>query len=143
MTKRRPSGDGMIRLRKKDQWEGRIVVGHKENGNPIFRYVYAKSQKELLQKLHQKIDQYQDAELTEDSCMTLGEWVDKWLNEFLPGTIRPSTLDGYRRNMDNYVKPILGSKKIAFITTSDIQKMYAKLKKEGARKSRMQESAVP
>ena len=52
MAKRRPSGDGMVRQKKKGQWEGRIVVGHKANGSPIFRYVYAKTQKELLQKLH-------------------------------------------------------------------------------------------
>ena len=42
VAKRRPSGEGMIRQKKKGQWEGRIVVGHKENGDPIFRYVYAK-----------------------------------------------------------------------------------------------------
>ena len=24
------------------RWEGRIVVGHKQNGEPIFRYVLAK-----------------------------------------------------------------------------------------------------
>lgn len=29
-------------------WEGRIVVGHKGNGKPIFRYLAAKTQKELL-----------------------------------------------------------------------------------------------
>ena len=35
MAKRRPSGDGMVRKKE----EGRIVVGHKANGNHIFRYV--------------------------------------------------------------------------------------------------------
>lgn len=131
MAKRRPSGDGMVRQKKKGQWEGRIVVGHKENGSPIFRYVYAKTQKELLQKLHQKIDEYKNTELTEESSMTLGEWLDKWLSDFLPGTIRQSTLDGYRRNANNYIKPNLGDAKLAFITTNDIQKMYNKLKKNG------------
>lgn len=48
MAKRRPSGDGMVRKREDGRWEGRIVVGHKENGEPIFRYVLAKTQKELL-----------------------------------------------------------------------------------------------
>ena len=32
MAKRRPSGDGMVRKREDGRWEGRIVVGHKENG---------------------------------------------------------------------------------------------------------------
>ena len=47
MAKRRPSGDGMVRKREDGRWEGRIVVGHKENGDSIFRYVYADTQKEL------------------------------------------------------------------------------------------------
>ena len=46
MAKRRPSGDGMVRKREDGRWEGRIVVGHKENGEPIFRYVLAKTQKD-------------------------------------------------------------------------------------------------
>ena len=45
MGKRRPSGDGMVRKRGDGRWEGRIVVGHKANGDPIFRHVYAKTQK--------------------------------------------------------------------------------------------------
>lgn len=77
MAKRRPSGEGMIRQRKKGQWEGRIVAGHKENGDPIFRYVYAGTQKELLGKLHHKIEEFRDAELTEQSGMSLGAWLDK------------------------------------------------------------------
>ena len=55
MAKRRPSGDGMVRKREDGRWEGRIVVGHKENGESIFRYVSAKSQKALTKKLHQSI----------------------------------------------------------------------------------------
>ena len=59
MAKRRPSGDGMVRKREDGRWEGRIVVGHKENGDYIFRYVYADTQKELTTKLRQNIDAYQ------------------------------------------------------------------------------------
>ena len=38
MAKRRPSGDGMVRKREDGRWEGRIVVGHKKNGTPIFQH---------------------------------------------------------------------------------------------------------
>ena len=71
MAKRRPSGDGMVRKREDGRWEGRIVVGHKQNGEPIFGYVLAKTQKELLDKLHRDMEGFQDMELTEDSRMTL------------------------------------------------------------------------
>ncbi|MBR6510498.1 MAG: site-specific integrase [Clostridia bacterium] len=131
MAKRRPNGEGMIRQKKKGQWEGRIVVGHKTDGKPIYRYVYAKTQKELIEKLHQKIELYRDANLNENSNMTLGEWLDKWLNSYMVGTIGDSTLKGYRNLVETYIKPNLGDKQIAFITTADVQKMYNKLKKQG------------
>ncbi len=50
MANRRPAGDGMVRQKKRGQWEGRITVGHKSDGKPIFRYVYGKTQKETLEK---------------------------------------------------------------------------------------------
>ena len=56
MAKRRPAGDGMVRKREDGRWEGRIVIGHRENGEPLFRHVYAKTQKALLDKLHQNIE---------------------------------------------------------------------------------------
>ncbi len=78
MAKRRPSGDGMVRKRDDGRWEGRIVVGHKSSGEPIYRYVLAKTQSELIQKLHDKIEMYRDADLSEDCNMTLGEWLRYW-----------------------------------------------------------------
>ena len=42
----------MVRKREDGRWEGRIVVGHKKNGDPIHRYVLARTQKELIVKLH-------------------------------------------------------------------------------------------
>lgn len=109
MAKRRPSGDGMVRKRPDGRWEGRIVVGHKENGDPIFRYIYAPTQKELLAKLHQDLDAYEGVDLTEDSRMTLSEWLDRWLEEYAAPTVRPSTLDGYRNYAQHYISPIWGT----------------------------------
>ena len=131
MAKRRPSGDGMVRKREDGRWEGRIVTGHKENGDPIFQYVLAPTQKELLAKLHQNIEMFRGVELCENSKMTLGQWLDCWLDEYASVRLRDSTMSGYRMYVEQYIKPILGRKKMTSITTADIQRMYAKLKKEG------------
>ena len=69
MAKRRPSGDGMVRKREDGRWEGRIVVGHKENGDSIFRYIYADTQKELTAKLRQHIDIYQSPEIHQETLL--------------------------------------------------------------------------
>ena len=131
MAKRRPAGDGLVRKRSDGRWEGRIVVGHKEDGSPIFRSVFAHTQKEVMRKLHNQIETYRDVELTEESNMTLGEWLDKWLSNYMALTIRESTMDGYKIMTQHYIKPYLGDEKIASITTADIQKLYNWLRENG------------
>jgi len=131
MGNKRPDGDGLVRKRDDGRWEGRIVVGHKEDGTPIFRYVFGKTQRELTKKLHAKILEYRGVELSEDSSITLAEWLEKWLTEYKVNTIRESTLERYRTDLTNHVIPRLGCKKISFITTNDIQKMYVDIKENG------------
>ena len=131
MGKRRPSGDGMVRKREGGRWEGRIVVGHKGNGDSIFRYIYADTQKELTAKLRQNIEAFQGVELTEQSKMTLAEWLDRWLETHMTGAVRPGTLEGYRKDMDNHVKPYLGEKLLIKLTSDDLRELYQLLMEQG------------
>ena len=131
MGKRRPSGDGMVRKREDGRWEGRIVIGHKDSGEPIFRYVSARTQKELLKKLHQNIEEYRDVDLCENSKMSLGEWLDRWLEEYVAPSVRPSTLEGYRGYIQRNIKPHLGDKPVGKITTEDIRRLYRALQEHG------------
>ena len=119
MGKRRPSGDGLVRKRADGRWEGRIVVGHKEDGKPIYRSVFAEKQGDLMPKLHELKDQYAGVELTEDSSITLGEWLERWLNEYKKPILRPSTYAGYSKasfTLDHYAH-----------VTSDMQKNAANI----------------
>ena len=128
---RRPAGDGSIFKRVDGRWEGRIVVGHKNDGTPIYRSAFGKTQKELLPKFNKLKEAYAGVELTEDSLMTLGQWIDKWLDEHKRGIIRPSTFASYKRYSDSYIKPRLGHRKLTQITSREIQEMYNSLKHEG------------
>ena len=130
-NKRRPQGDGTIRKRPDGRWEGRIIIGHKIDGTPMYKSVFGKTQKATLKMLHQMIDTYRDVDLTEDSRMTLGEWLDKWLDEYMIFTVRESTLYGYRCMTNNQVKRFIGDKQLSSLTTADIQKFYNKIKKQG------------
>ena len=130
MAKRRPSGDGMVRKREDGRWEGRIVIGHKSNGDSIFRYIYADTQKELTAKLRQNIDAYQGVDLTEESRMTLSEWLDRWLEQ-MSLTLRPDTLKRYRGDMDRHVKPRLGQKRLTQLTAEDLRELYRFLLEQG------------
>ena len=130
-NKRRPQGDGTIRKRSDGRWEARIIIGHKNDGSPMYKSAFAKTQKSALKQLHQLLDLYRDVDLTEDCRMTLGEWMDKWLDEYMVFTIRESTMSGYRSQIEHQVKRFLGDKPLTSLTTADIQKFYSKIKKQG------------
>lgn len=131
MAKRRPSGDGMVRKRDDGRWEGRIVIGHNDDDTPIFHYVYGKTQKELTEKLRWEIEAYQGVALTEQSRMTLSEWLDEWL-ENMAQTVRPNTITRYRSSCKNYIRPYLGDRQISQIKPTDIQRLYEKLSLHGS-----------
>ena len=107
------------------------MVGHKQNGEPIFRYVLAKTQKELLDKLHRDLDAFQDVELTEDSRMTLGEWLDRWMEDYGAATLRPTPCAATSSSSGATSSPIWGIRSSPAVTRMDIQKLYRKLKHEG------------
>ena len=127
---KRPDGDGTIRKRTDGRWEGIIIVGHKTDGKPIRKSVFAATQKELLPKLHQLIEDYRGVDLTEESSMTLGEWLETWLDKYGKLNLRPSTIRNYTKEM-NRIKAHLGDKQIKRVTTADIQRMYNTIKKKG------------
>ena len=97
----------------------------------MYKSAFAKTQKSALKELHQLIDLYRDVDLTEESRMTLGEWMDKWLDEYMIFTVRESTLDSYRCLVNNQVKRFIGDKQLSSLTTAEIQKFYNKIKKHG------------
>ena len=133
-NKRRPQGDGTIRKRADGRWEGRIIIGHKKDGTPMYKSVFGKTQKSTLTQMHKLIDLYRDVDLTEECRMTVGEWLDKWLDAYMVFTIKEKTIIGYRNIIENQIKPYIGDKQLAYLTTADVQKLYNKLKREGRKK---------
>ncbi|MBQ3707624.1 MAG: tyrosine-type recombinase/integrase family protein, partial [Clostridia bacterium] len=126
-AKKRPDGDGMVRRRPEGTWEGRIVVGHRKDGLPIYKSVFAKTQKALIPKLNQLKRDYAGAELNEDCRLPLGDWLDLWLSEYSPN-LRPSTIQNYTHHIER-IKPYIGQKQISRVTRMDVQTMYNDLRK--------------
>ena len=130
MARKRANGEGSVKKRSDGRWEGRIVVGHKDNGDPITKSVFAKTQKELLPKMRRMIEDFRGAELSEDSSMTVSEWFDRWFAEYAEPTLRPSTLESYRHYRAQICR-FIGDKQLKAVTTADCQRLYNTLKKSG------------
>lgn len=69
--------------------------------------------------------------LVEPTRVTLGDFL---LNEWLPAirsTVRPSTFDSYRLNIERHVVPRLGLTPLQKLRPAHLNKMYAELLEEG------------
>lgn len=131
MAGRRPNKDGMVRRRKSGRWEGRIVIGHKKDGTPIFKYMYADNQQDLMRRLTLNREKYRDVDMSESSFITLKSWMKRWIKEYKQGEVRESTIQRYQSMIDHYVIPFMGNKKVHQITIEDLQQMYQWVKHYG------------
>ena len=136
MAKRRPSGDGTVRKRVDGRWEGRIIIGHKADGTPIQKILTAKTQKELIDRIHRAQEEYDGVDLSEKSDMTLEEWCERWLNDYAKPNLRPGTISRYSGVVYRHIIPNLGAKVIRFIKSSDIRRFYANEKANGRQRCR-------
>ena len=94
--------------RKREGWRWKAAsVGHKKNGDSIFRYISAPTQKELSAKLRQLTEAHKGVDLTEESTYSSGwtnGWTSTWPLRFVPPPQRLSPLS------ELHVKPYLGNK---------------------------------
>ena len=121
----------MIRTRADGRKEGRLVIGHKHDRTSIFLYFSDPTEAGLMAKQEMYKQLYKGVDLCEESNLPLENWLDRWLEEFAAPAVRPTTLEGYRNDLNNYVKPYLGKKPIRKITTADIQKLYREVQEHG------------
>lgn len=135
MGKHRANNEGTVRKRADGRWEGILVVGHKDNGDPITKSVFGKTQKEVVRKLQDAKEVYKDADLTEAGNMTLQEWLDKWWEEYEKPRIKPTTQRMYQRSMQ-HIPEELADKKLRALKKADFQKLYADMSSNGRKINR-------
>lgn len=133
-SKKSASGSGNIRKKTATSkgkpytyWEARVTVGvDPKTGRQKQRSVSGKTQKEVAQKLRQLAVEVDKGTYQEPLKMTVGEWLDIWLDQYL-GAIKPRTADSYRTIVNIHLKPAFGVTKLTALQTADIQALYTAL----------------
>ena len=132
MAKRRKHGDGSVRLRKDGRWEGRVVVGYDEKGLPKTKNVLAKTKTECATKLSQLRESLEiPAPEPPKPGISLGDWLDRWYQDYKKASLRPNTQMSYERRIYQHIIPALGNIQLDKLTTGDIQQFYTHLKQNG------------
>ena len=130
--KRRASGTGSVIEKPNGTFEGRYVVGYKENGYPITKSVFARTKTECKQKLKEAMEK--EGKLSSDAInpeMTFGDWIQFWYNNYCKPGVRESTRNCYEGRIRLHILPALGHIKLNKLTENDLQQFYTNLKKSG------------
>lgn len=121
---RNAQGGGSIRQRPDGRWEARYTVGRDPGtGRQIQKSVYGRSQAEVRKKLNTATKSLDDGLYIEPSKLTIGKWLDIWVNEYLGG-VKPSTAFIYADQIKRNIKPALGAVKLEALSTHTIQGVY-------------------
>ena len=135
MAVKRKRGKGTIRLRKDGRWEGRVVVGYKEDGTPRTKNVLAKTKSACSAKLKELLKSCEAEKLSNVSVpsgsMSFGQWLDFWYHVDSKPRLRPTTQENYENWIYNHLTPALGGVTLEKLTQADLQNFFNQMKKGG------------
>ena len=128
---KRKQGEGTVRLRSDGRWEGRIVIGYNEKGNPKTKSVLAHTKGECEEKLKALKEELGKVAQRVKPEMPFGEWIDYWYQSFCKPALRESTQAGYENAIYRHIIPNIGHIPLCKLAQNDLQQFYANLKKNG------------
>jgi integrase len=129
---RRGNGEGSITQRTDGTWQASLGVGYDPiTGKPKRVYFYGKTRKEVQEKLTTALGKAQSGRLPEPSKITMGQWLSTWLEEYMRPSLRATTFESYRTQIEKHLIPGLGAIRLTRLQTSHLQKLYNALLKEG------------
>jgi integrase len=131
MAKKKGNGEGTIYQRSNGTWCAQISYIDPGTGTRKRKSVSGKTKQEVLKK-KREVEGLKDAgRLVDTGKMTLGEWIDRWLEVYKKPSLKPSTWFSYKNIADLHIKPSLGGKQLDRLMASDIQALYNRLSDNG------------
>lgn len=120
-SKRRAAGDGGLFKRGDGMWVGVIDIPTTD-GTRRQKKVYSKD----YAKARDKLDELKGniaAGIIPSTTMTVGKWLDYWLEEIHRPHIRPKTYKYYEEAVRLHITPPLGRKRLDRLTPADVRAM--------------------
>jgi integrase len=119
---RRGNGEGSIYRRKDGRWVGQYMV-HTAEGTK-YRYIYGKTRQAVAEKLAKAMADRDSGLVFEAGNLTIAEYLSRWLETSVKGSVRPRTLDNYRMHVRHHLIPALGSVKLKALSPAHVQALY-------------------
>ena len=113
-----PRRGSNIYKRKDGRFEGRVPIGHKEDGSLKYKFVYART----LSEVKEKMAQFQvvlQSQLVSALKLTVAEASRQWLSA-AKLRVKPSSYAHYENIIRNHILPDLGTKYLTDMTTHQL-----------------------
>lgn len=132
---KRGNGEGTIRKRKENLWEGRFTIGiDPGSGKQIQKSVYASTQAEVRRKMTAIRSSLDEHRYIDTSRVTVSQWLDEWLTTYKKD-LTEGTRSKYEADIRCNIKPHLGAIRLQDLNAHTIQKMLNALAENHSRKS--------
>jgi integrase len=118
--------------RGKDTWQVRIFLGRDINGKTRFFNQTVKGKRKDAERLETKKKSEIDTGIfVEHSKITVDEYLNKWFDVAAKPRLRARTFEDYADYMKRYVRPVVGTKRLASIKPLDLQLVYTTMLENG------------
>ena len=121
---RNARGNGTVRQRKNGTWEARCVVDGKR------RSFYGERQSDAIKAMRAAKSDEDEGVYFEPTRLTVADWLDTWLEEYIKPSAKPLTYTSYRSRTQTHIKPALGKIKLSALNATQIQMFYNSLLRE-------------
>jgi integrase len=122
LSRKRGNGEGTIHRRKGGGWCAQYTVYTAEGRKR--KTLYGKTRAEVGGKLAKALSDRESGLVFEDEGLTLGKYLDKWLEGSLRGSVRQSTFDRCEIAVRVHIKPVLGRLKLKKLTPTQLASFY-------------------
>jgi integrase len=122
MAKRRGNNEGSIYRRKDGYWVGQYGIQTPKGIKT--RYIYGKRREDVREKLAKAIADRDGGLVYDAGNMTVGEYLDRWLNDSVRNTVRRRTWERYEQFVRVHLTPALGKIKVAKLTPAHVRGLY-------------------
>jgi integrase len=104
---------------------GAVSLGHDINGRAIRKVISARTRNEVVHKMRQLQHNLDQGLPAPDNSLTVAQLLKRWYEDVLRHQVAPSAARNYKAIADQHIIPTLGKKKVASLTTADVDRLIS------------------
>src|ERR671921_734717 len=118
---KRGNGEGSI-TRKDGLYMARYTVQTATESKR--KAIYGKTRAEAAEKLTKAMADRDSGLIFDAKNLTVCEYLERWLEDSVKGSVKPVTFESYQRMMKVHIKPTLGRLKLKALTPPHLRRLY-------------------